>query len=167
MWRRRFWYVCTCYSLFTKNCWTKFNLKCSIFDYITPCRPLLATCFRAGFLRQHVLRNVDWLSSFNGLHGVISQRTKFVLTTAMRTTNPTELMSCNNFVHRRPRMQRSVAKPYRIRQADKETPCLLIVILFYAPNADNRWKLQQFYLLVCPNAFIESQEYVKSKKYGT
>jgi hypothetical protein len=62
---------------------------------------VLATCFHAGFLLVFFfepedggdifLRNVDELT-FNGLHGVISQKIELFIPTAVRTSNPNEIL---------------------------------------------------------------------------
>jgi hypothetical protein len=57
---------------------------------------LLATCFHAGFLLGLFFDPEDGDDVplkprliFNGLHGVISQKIVFFITTAVRTSNPT------------------------------------------------------------------------------
>jgi hypothetical protein len=91
------------------------DLKSTIFWNITPCSPLSvsekhiasifrveeikspSTCFHAGFLLNLFCRPWRWrlyvppkrLLTFNGLHGVIFQKTVLFMTTAVRTSNPT------------------------------------------------------------------------------
>jgi hypothetical protein len=63
-------------------------------------RALFAACFHAGFLLALFFDPEDggdmfprkhWLT-FNGLHGVISQKTVLFITTAVRTSIPTKLL---------------------------------------------------------------------------
>jgi hypothetical protein len=91
---------------------TRRNMKSNVFWDITPCSPLSinrrfggtsppagATCFRAGFLlnlffgtwrRRRYVPPKRQLT-LNGLHGLISQKIVLFITTAVRTSNPTQL----------------------------------------------------------------------------
>jgi hypothetical protein len=60
-------------------------------------RALLATCYHAGFLLGLFFDPEDGGDvppkrrlTFNRLHGIISQKTVFFITTAVRTSNPTQ-----------------------------------------------------------------------------
>jgi hypothetical protein len=65
-------------------------MKSTIFWDITPCsRALLAICFHAGFLLSFDPKKAGALLpkrrlAFNGLHGVIPQKTMLFITTAVR-----------------------------------------------------------------------------------
>jgi hypothetical protein len=96
---------------------TNLYSKSNIFWNITPCCPLKVNrrfgrtyrlCCRAAwhlrsrcFLAQLILRPWGWRRyvrtkrrlTFNGLHGVISQKIVLFITTAVRTSNPTNVYS--------------------------------------------------------------------------
>jgi hypothetical protein len=75
--------------------------KNTIFWHITPCSSACHLLSR-WFLARLILRPWRWeryvppkrLLTFNGLHGVISQKIVLFITTAVRTSNPTFSMFC-------------------------------------------------------------------------
>jgi hypothetical protein len=98
----------------THNCYCTLNVQCvdqksTIFWDITPCSPLEVNRLFGGTYRLHLqgrrisrARNqskIRWQGrryippkrrfTFNGLHGVISQKIVLFITTAVRTSNPT------------------------------------------------------------------------------
>jgi hypothetical protein len=72
-------------------------IKSTIFWGITPCSPLKVNRRFGGTYRLHLQsRRTRWKRyspkrrmTFNGLHGVISQKIVFFITTAERTSDPT------------------------------------------------------------------------------
>jgi hypothetical protein len=63
-------------------------MKSSVFWDITPCSPLkISRCFGGSYRLHPPKRQL----TFNGLHGVISQKIERFITTSVRSSNPTEV----------------------------------------------------------------------------
>jgi hypothetical protein len=83
---------------------TQFSVKSSVFYDIMPCSLLKISCHFGGTCFLHIQggrvsqarSQMKYAATLNGIGGVVTQKIEFLITTAVRTSNPTpsNLITC-------------------------------------------------------------------------